>query len=67
MATGAGWNVGGVPVNYHPLTGKVTAPADRSVQISPGERVSSGLERHTPLTWWARGELNPHVLSDTGT
>jgi hypothetical protein len=27
--------------------------------------------RHTPLTCaftlWARGDLNPHVLSDTGT
>ena len=22
---------------------------------------------HLPREWWARGDLNPHVLSDTGT
>ena len=23
--------------------------------------------RRQPKTWWARGDLNPHVLADTGT
>ena len=29
-------------------------------------RVSGTIKRHSH-DWWARGELNPHVLSDTGT
>ncbi len=43
-----------------------STPAEPSTrEIAPNSRI--GCTDFAKNSWWARGELNPHVLSDTGT
>ena len=44
-----------------------TVAAGMAAVSGHGGMVSECATVNTPLTRWARGELNPHVLSDTGT
>jgi hypothetical protein len=41
--------------------------AELAIQSTERLQMLSEAQFQTRLLWWARGDLNPHILSNTGT